>query len=139
MDHQVDQLVRLTGFPTLTTLCGHNLVDESAPNFRGVICGAVRRQQEMEWPMNRDLVLHPGRLGVSVSTIFWEPSMTLTLNRHLVALGNEDLPSKSIPGRRIDIQSLLDKILARLDASKLSILTQLILQCKATPVSTAGS
>lgn len=59
---ELNELVRLTGIPTLTTPFRKSLVDETLPNFEGVFSGLAGDPDHAAWVKDRDLVLHFGPL-----------------------------------------------------------------------------
>ncbi|CAG8367855.1 unnamed protein product [Penicillium salamii] len=112
---ELNELARLTGFPTLTTPFGKSFIDEDIPNFHGVYLGSAGDPTHKLWVESSDLVLHFGVLGSEINTFGFtaqpQPSSTVTFDKYSVQMGPGDVES-------VYIKSTLSKLLSRLKASK---------------------
>ncbi|EKJ72249.1 hypothetical protein FPSE_07570 [Fusarium pseudograminearum CS3096] len=113
---ELNELVRLTGIPTLTTPFGKSLVDESLPNFHGVFSGLAGDSTHAAWVQSRDLVLHFGPLGSDTNTYgftAWPNSqVTVSIEKNTVEM-NDPLEATS-SSRGIHIGSFLNKMIRAL-------------------------
>lgn len=118
---EVNELVRVTGFPTLTTPFGKSLVSEEHFNFHGVYHGSVGKPIHKVWVDSCDLVLRFGPLDSDVNTFGFaalpNPQITVTFEKHSVEIGTTLEPSSG--DGYLHIKSTLRKLLARLDKSKI--------------------
>ncbi|RMZ90818.1 hypothetical protein DV736_g1951, partial [Chaetothyriales sp. CBS 134916] len=117
---EADELVRVTGFPTSTTPFGKGIVNESYPNFHGIYAGTAGKQMYMPWAQSCDLTLRIGPLNSDVNTYGFttlpDPDRTITFHRDSVEFGGA---SQSAEYSNLHVKSLLQKVLGRLDKSKL--------------------
>lgn len=118
---EVNDLVRLTGFPTLTTPFGKGLLNESASNFHGVYYGMAGDAAHHEAVQGSDLVLRFGPLNSDVNTFggtaIPNPGVTVTFEKQSVHLGDK---VQARDGEVVSIKSLLGKLLARLQGVQLA-------------------
>ncbi|RSM05007.1 hypothetical protein CEP52_006474 [Fusarium oligoseptatum] len=114
---------RLTGFPTLTTLGGKGLVNESLPNFHGSSLGLAGEPAQQAWAKSRDLVLRFGPLDSDAntfgSTTIPDVHITVTFEKYSIRMGGKDLPSGG--NRSLPVKSILRKLVAHLKTCKLPI------------------
>lgn len=118
--NEINDLVKLTCFPTLTTPFGKGLLNESAPNYHGVYYGMAGSGAHHEWVQGCDLVLRFGPLNSDVNTFggtaIPNPDVTVTFEKQSVQLGDKTQPSD---GKAVSIKSLLGKLVARLQGVQL--------------------
>ncbi|KAF7537178.1 hypothetical protein G7Z17_g12900 [Cylindrodendrum hubeiense] len=119
----LNELIRRTAFPTLTTPFGKSLVNEKLPNFHGVYIGLVGSPEHSAWVKSRDLVLHFGPLPSDVNTFGFTASpnaeATVTLEADTITIGSTSASPTKHHGIRI--KSLLEKLVAKLDGVKLAV------------------
>ncbi|RSL68063.1 hypothetical protein CEP54_002920 [Fusarium duplospermum] len=123
MKDEINQLVKLTGFPTLTTLGGKGLVNESLPNFHGSNLGLSGDPAQQVWAKSRDLVLRFGPLDSDAntfgSTAIPDARITVTFEKYSIRMGGKDVPSGG--NHSLPVKSILRKLVAQLKACKLPI------------------
>ncbi|KAJ3543631.1 hypothetical protein NM208_g3470 [Fusarium decemcellulare] len=114
---EINKLVELTGFPTLTTPCGKGIVSEKLANFHGVHFGSAGPPGHQEWAQSRDLVLRVCPLESDTNTFGYtarpDPGATVTFESDSVQMSGMDISSTS--ERRISLKSTLTKLLGRLN------------------------
>ena len=113
----LNDLIRLTGFPTLTAPFGKGLVNETLPNFHGVFAGSAGDAAQLAWVQNCDLVLHFGPLLSDTNTFGFtaipKKEVTVVFEKDNVDLGE---PSAYLENYRgICIKSLLQKVTAKVE------------------------
>ncbi|KAF4948069.1 hypothetical protein FSARC_13834 [Fusarium sarcochroum] len=118
---ELNELVRLTGHPTLTTPFGKSLVDESLPNFHGVFSGLAGDPTHVAWVQGRDLVLHFGPLGSDTNTYGFTawPNSEVTVVIEKTVLKTTDLSPATSSSRSINIRSFLVKMIQALKQTSL--------------------
>lgn len=121
---EADELVRRTGFPTSTTPFGKSIVNETYHNFHGIYAGDAGKQVYKPWVQSCDLILRLGPLDADVNTYGFttipDPSKTITFHRDTVEICGAE---RSHQYENVHVKPLLQKILSRLDESKLPQLT----------------
>ncbi|KAK5944318.1 hypothetical protein PMZ80_003599 [Knufia obscura] len=114
---EADELVRVTGFPTSTTSFGKGIVNESYANFFGIYAGEAGKQVYRPWVESCDLILRIGSLYSDVNTYGFStktnPKHTIDFHRNSVEIGGTNSFNNA------HVKPLLQKILSRLDKSKL--------------------
>ncbi|KAH6665269.1 pyruvate decarboxylase [Verticillium dahliae] len=65
---EINELVRISQIPTLTTPFGKGIVNETLPGYKGIFCGAMGNKELQDWVDGCDLVLHFGPLRSDVNT-----------------------------------------------------------------------
>lgn len=114
---EVNELVELTGIPTLTTPFGNGLVNSSLPNYHGIYSGLTGPASHSSWVQSCDLILRFGPLDSDVntfaSTALPDTRVTTILEEDLVLFG-EKLIRKSVDKGNLSIKSLLPTLIARL-------------------------
>lgn len=122
---EINELVKLTGFPTLVTPGGKGVVDENLPHFHGVHLGSAGEPAHQSWAKSRDLVLRLGPLNSETNTFGFsaipDPEVTIVFEKHSIQMPGADGISVPADGRTISIQSTLAKLVARLKSSKLPV------------------
>ncbi|KEF57728.1 uncharacterized protein A1O9_05647 [Exophiala aquamarina CBS 119918] len=109
---EVNELVRVTGFPTATTPFGKGIVNETYPNFHGVYEGVIGKNVPMPWFDSCDLILRIAPLNSNVNTLNFstipEAERTITFNKDSIDLCNtttfSNVHMKSV------FQAVLDRI-----------------------------
>ncbi|KAK7397710.1 hypothetical protein QQX98_012925 [Neonectria punicea] len=116
----INELVRRTGIPTLTTPFGKSLVDERLPNFHGIYYGLAGSLEHSDWVRSRDLVLHFGPLRSDINTYGFTATTdvdgTVVLEADSITIGTTT--NGPAPFRGVCVKSLLGKLVARLDEVK---------------------
>ena len=119
---EVNELVRMTGIPTLTTPFGNGLVNTSLPNYHGIYYGLTGDCCHSTWVQNCDLVLRFGPLDSDVNTFASTalPNTTITaiLEKNYVSFGDK-LKQPSVKAGNLSIKTLLDALIARLGKLRL--------------------
>ncbi|KPM45973.1 Pyruvate decarboxylase [Neonectria ditissima] len=119
----INELVKRTAIPTLTTPFGKSLVDERLPNFHGIYYGLAGSSEHSDWVKSRDLVLHFGPLRSDINTYGFtaspEAGVSVVLEADSVTIG--DATTTSTPLRGVGIKSLLSKVIAKLDGLNLAV------------------
>ncbi|KAF4436316.1 Thiamine pyrophosphate enzyme, C-terminal TPP-binding [Fusarium austroafricanum] len=114
---ELNQLVRLTGIPTLATPFGNGLVDSSYPNYHGIYHGQAGPDDHFTWVQGCDLVLRFGPLDSDLNTFAFttlpNAKVTVTFDKFNVHFG-EDLKGQVKDHGRQSIKSLLRSLLLRL-------------------------
>lgn len=114
---EADELVRVTGFPTSTTSFGKGIVNETYNNFFGIYAGEAGKQVYRPWVESCDLILRIGGLYSDVNTYGFStkthPKHTIDFYRNSVEIGGTN------SFNNVHVKPLLQKILSRLDKSKL--------------------
>lgn len=139
--HEVKELVTTTGIPTFTTPFGKSSVDETMPNFHGVYMGLASTPEQREYINSADLILRLGSLPSDVNTFGFTatyPSAAL-IDFHGQSVSFSDAQRRGAAKRdwngdeirrrtddshgqhyrNLHLKGLLQKILARLDTSRL--------------------
>ncbi|WYZ43216.1 hypothetical protein EsH8_VI_000915 [Colletotrichum jinshuiense] len=118
---ELNALVKLTGFPTLTTPCGKSIISETLPNFHGVHLGSAGDAAHQAWANNRDLVLHFCPLNSDTNTFGWtarpDPEVTVAFEHESIHITGVDEENGN--GRAVPIKSALTKLLGRLQTSNI--------------------
>lgn len=118
----LNEFIRRTAFPTLTTPFGKSLVSEKLSNFHGVYYGLVGAPEHAAWVKSRDLVLHFGPLPSDVNTFGFtacpDAKTTVVFEADRVTVGNETTEPTQHHG--ICIKSLLGKVVAGLKGVELA-------------------
>ncbi|KAJ2979995.1 hypothetical protein NQ176_g2912 [Zarea fungicola] len=113
---ELDQLVRATGFTTLTTPFGKSIVDETIRNFCGVYLGSAGDLALQSWIHDCDLVLYFGPEPSDGNTFGFSavpnPDVTITFEGNSTRIGAVETPCS--------VKSILTKLLARLDKSSIT-------------------
>jgi pyruvate decarboxylase len=114
VQEEINELIRKTSLPSLTTPFGKGIIDERLPNFHGMVLGLAGGELLQSWLNQCDLVLHFGPLKSDVNTFGYtalpNPKATVTFENYSVHFGDTGSLVTSI-----SIQSLLRKLLKRLD------------------------
>ncbi|KAJ6139885.1 hypothetical protein N7471_006371 [Penicillium samsonianum] len=117
----INALVKLTGFPTLTTPFGKSIVDENVPNFHGVYLGSAGGAIYQSWVEGCDLVLRFGVLGSEINTFGFtaqpQPAATVTFEKYSVSLGTTGTVPVNV--RLVFINTILSKLLHFLSGVKI--------------------
>ncbi|KAL6856630.1 pyruvate decarboxylase [Trichoderma novae-zelandiae] len=117
---ELNEFVRLTGFPTLSAPFGKGIVNESLPNYHGSYDGAIGDESTKRQVDDADLILNFGPLHSDVNAFGFSAvpraDVTVTLESHSVKFGREAADAN---GRAIFIKSFMTKLLKRLEATKL--------------------
>lgn len=118
---ELNALIKLTGFPTLTTPFGKSVVNETLPNFHGIFYGMAGSADQTAWVQNCDLVLHFGPLLSDTNTFGFtalpSKNATIVLEKHSMDVGESSGNAKSYSG--LCIKSLLGKVASKLKQAKL--------------------
>lgn len=119
---EVNEFVRLTGFPTLCAPFGKGIVNENLPNYHDVYLGAIGDQVIKQQVDDADLILNFGPLHSDVNSFGFtavpRADVTITLDRYSIKFGLEADSS----GRAISIKSFMAKLVKRIGATKLPTL-----------------
>ncbi|KAL7947984.1 thiamine diphosphate-binding protein [Trichoderma barbatum] len=118
-NEEVNELVRLTGFPTLSLPFGKGIVNESLPNYYGGYVGATGDEIVKQQVDDADLVLNFGPLQSDVNSFGFtavpKADVTIVLEKFSIKFGSEAGPSD----RAISIKSFIAKLSKRVGAAKL--------------------
>lgn len=113
---ELDQLVRITGFTTLTTPFGKSIVDETIPNFRGAYLGLSGDMSLQSWVHDCDLVLYFGPEASDGNTFGFSavpnPDATITFEANSTRVGAVETPCS--------VKSILKKLVARLEGMNIT-------------------
>ncbi|OJD40319.1 pyruvate decarboxylase [Diplodia corticola] len=126
---EVNELVAVTKFPTLTTPFGKSIVQETLPNFHGIFSGLAGDPAQQKWVQDCDLVLRFGPLDSDFNTFGFtaqpNPQVTITFERHSIQLRPTEtsLPTSSPKPPSISTKSLLQKLLKQLSAPAIQLPT----------------
>ncbi|PTB70299.1 pyruvate decarboxylase [Trichoderma citrinoviride] len=116
----INEFVRKTGFPTLSTPFGKGIVNENLPNYQGSYDGAVGDESTKQQIDDADLILNFGPLYSDVNAIGFSAvpraDVTVVFETHAVKFGPEPADPK---GRAIQIKSFMTKLLKRLETTQL--------------------
>ena len=120
LTEEVDALVSVTGFPTVSTPFGKGILDESLPSYRGVYAGVADKNTPKSWVDARDLVLKFAPLDSDVNTFGFstltDTQITTQFHKYSVEVGGS---SQHGQHHNLDVKYLLRKVLARLDPAKI--------------------
>ncbi|EGR49968.1 pyruvate decarboxylase [Trichoderma reesei QM6a] len=120
INEEINEFVRLTGFPTLSHPFGKGVVNENLPNYYGSYEGAVGDESTKQQIDDSDLVLSFGPLYSDVNSMGFSsvprPEVTVTFESHSVRFGTEAADPQ---GRALHIQSFMTKLIKRLKATEL--------------------
>ncbi|KAJ5213311.1 hypothetical protein N7449_000480 [Penicillium cf. viridicatum] len=109
----INALVKLTGFPTLTTPFGKSVIDENVSNFHGVYLESAGGAIYQSWVQGCDLVLRFGVLGSEINTFGFtaqpQSGATVTFDKYSVSLGTTGLIP--VNARLVSINTVLSKLL----------------------------
>lgn len=115
---EVNELIRVTGFPTATTPFGKGIVNETYPNFHGLYEGAIGKNIPMPWFDSCDLILRIAPLNSNVNTLNFSTipgaERTITFNQDSICVCNTTTFSN------IHIKSVFQAILHRMVPEKLT-------------------
>ncbi|KAF4996146.1 hypothetical protein FDECE_12571 [Fusarium decemcellulare] len=113
---EINEVVRLTGFPTLTTSCGKGIVSEGLDNFHGVHFGSAGPPGHQEWAQSRDLVLRFCALNSDTNTFGHtaQPESKVTATFDSDSIHMTGTSTSSAEGQAISLKSALTKLLGRL-------------------------
>lgn len=121
MRDEVNELVRVTAFPTLTTPFGKGIVRETLPNFCGVYTGRAGDPAHLSWVEGCDLVLRFGPLDSDVNTFGFtalpDPRVTVTFERYSVQMPG--VTGGPVAPTALSSKSVLGKLLKRLESTPL--------------------
>jgi pyruvate decarboxylase len=112
---EIEELVKLLGWPTTSTPFGKSCINETLPNFHGIYAGLAGRDPAVykPWVESCDLVLRFGGLDSDVNTYGFStlppPKATVNFHRDHVIFGDDN---KTIQGTQI--KSVLTKLLQTL-------------------------
>jgi pyruvate decarboxylase len=110
---EIEQVVRILGWPTTSTPFGKSCIDETLPNFHGIYAGLAGRSVYKPWVDACDLVLRFGGMDSDVNTYGFStlPSEKATINFHRdhVLFGDSGKEVEGVP-----IKSLLQNLIRRL-------------------------
>ncbi|KAG5747147.1 hypothetical protein H9Q70_010166 [Fusarium xylarioides] len=120
---EINELVRLTGIPTLTTPFGNGLVDSSLPNYHGIYNGQAGPIKQLAWVKGCDLVLRFGPLNSDLntfvaSTALPNANVTAIFEKHSVRFG-DSLVGQISSQADLSIKALLTVLLVRLKGLEL--------------------
>lgn len=114
----INTIVKLTSFPTLTTPFGKSVIDEDAPNYYGSYLGSAGAEIDQAWVQSCDLVLHLGVLGSEINTFGLtaqlRPEATVTLDKYSVRFGTK------AAALHVSIDAVLSELLRRLQSLDIS-------------------
>ncbi|KAL1617038.1 hypothetical protein SLS54_008033 [Diplodia seriata] len=116
---EVNELVAVTGYPTLTTPFGKSIVRETLPGFCGVYAGLAGDPAHQRWVEGCDLVLRFGPLDSDVNTFGFtakpNPGVTVTFERYSVQMpGDAGASAAATTTTPVSTKSVLQKLLKRL-------------------------
>ncbi|KAL7922784.1 thiamine diphosphate-binding protein [Trichoderma austrokoningii] len=117
---ELNEFVRLTGFPTVTMSFGKGIVNESLPNYQGVYMGAVGDTVLKEQVDAADLVLDFGPMHSDVNSFGFtavpKANVTITIDQYSVKFFGQDSDTS---GRVFSPKSFMTKLLKSISAAKL--------------------
>jgi pyruvate decarboxylase len=117
---EINELVRLTGIPTVSYTFGKGIVNESLPNWQGVYMGAIGDTILKQQVDEADLILDFGPIHSDVNTFGFtavpKADITITIDQYSVKLFGKN-PDTS--GRVYSPKSFLTKLLKSISAIKL--------------------
>ncbi|RDW58385.1 hypothetical protein BP5796_12315 [Coleophoma crateriformis] len=118
---EANELVRATRFPTSAAIFGKSVIDEQNSNFIGVYSGVFGNQSFHAWAQSCDLVLRLGPLDSDTNTYGFttvpDPEVRIDFHGHSVDIGGINAGLEK--NNKIHVKSLLQKLLRRLDQSRL--------------------
>lgn len=119
IDEEANELVRATGFPTVTTPMGKGIISEQYPNYHGIYAGIADRNITTSWVQECDLVLKLGPLNADVNSFGFsaltDPKVTVFFHHHSVQIDGTTPTGHP----RLHVKTVLRKILDRMDKSRL--------------------
>ncbi|KAL7961853.1 thiamine diphosphate-binding protein [Trichoderma compactum] len=119
---EVNEFVRLTGLPTLSTPFGKGIVNENLPSYHGGYVGAVGDAVIKQQIDDADLVLNFGPLHSDVNSFGFtavpKVDATISFNMHSIKFGSE----VDSDGPAISIKSFMKKLVKRAHVTKLPAL-----------------
>ena len=107
---ELNELVRVTGFPTMALTFGGGVVDQSLENYHGVHAGRFGKLDFTSYTEAADLVLLFGPLLSDTNTLGWstvpDPRVTIAFHKSRVELD-------STSQHELQIKSLIQRLLER--------------------------
>jgi pyruvate decarboxylase len=111
----IEELVRISGIPTLSMPSGQGMIETTTPNYYGVHSGPVGYIDTMPYMQSSDLVLAFGPMFSDTQTLAWltvpDPSITIIIRKNAINTATTSHP--------INAKSFMQKLLSKLDPSKL--------------------
>ncbi|PTB79934.1 pyruvate decarboxylase [Trichoderma longibrachiatum ATCC 18648] len=120
INEEINEFVRLTGFPTLSSPFGKGIVNENLPNYCGGYEGIVGDESTKQQIDDSDLILNFGPLHSDVNAMGFsaipKPDVTVTFEGYSVRFGPEEADPQS---RALLIKSFMTKLIKRLKTTEL--------------------
>ncbi|KUJ09036.1 thiamine pyrophosphate enzyme [Mollisia scopiformis] len=113
---ELNQLVRLTDWPTWTTTFGKGLIDENLQNNLGIYKGKISQQHVKEYVQSCDLILSFGPHHSDSNTYQYSniPNPAVT-----ISFGATEIQSDATIIRDLPMKPFLNQLLTNLEISKL--------------------
>jgi pyruvate decarboxylase len=115
ISEEIQELVRISGIPTLVMPSGQGMIEIPTPNYYGVHSGPVGYIDTMPYLNSSDLVLAFGPMFSDVQTLAWHtvpsPTITTTIRKNSIST-----PTST---HAINAKSFMRRLLSALDTSKL--------------------
>lgn len=117
---ELNQIVRLTGWPTWTTIFGKGLIDETLQNNLGIYAGKLSQQHVKEYIQSCDLVLVFGPHYSDTNTYQYSsiPDPAIT-----ISFGATEVLAGSTTFRDLPMRPFLIQLLTNMDSSKIVVVT----------------
>jgi pyruvate decarboxylase len=114
--NELNQLVRVTGWPTWTTIFGKGLIDETLQNYLGIYAGKHCQQHVKEYIQSCDLVLSFGPHYSDTNTYQYSsiPDPAIT-----ISFGATEVLASSTTFRDLPVKPLLIRLLTNIDSSEI--------------------
>ncbi|KAH0497434.1 hypothetical protein TgHK011_004735 [Trichoderma gracile] len=120
INEDINEFVRLAGFPTFSSPFGKGIVNENLPNYYGSYEGAVGDESTKQQIDDSDLILSFGPLHSDVNSMGFSsvprPDVTITFESYSVKFGPEAADPQ---GRVLLIKSFMTKLIKRLKSTEL--------------------
>lgn len=119
VSEEVNELVKITKCPTLTTPFGKSIVKEDLPNFHGIYFGSAGEPKHHSWVQSCDLAIRFGPLEAEVNTFGFtaKPPSGATITFHKFAVSYTENGEEVY--QPVDIKSVLERLLRKMKEATL--------------------